>query len=204
MLYLSTQPSEDSPLGSSGCSIFKWQLTMRKRLTARPSSWIGWKRRPWSVGLFSRTRSLKDFPATCCTESAQKKTSDVSSASALNTFSYLSPAEGSPGSSGCSPGYPLTGSMRNGKVYQRVRRAPQCSEDVSTFWPSPQPEDGHGYTKVRGGKLGGSMSLLDAVRVWQGSPKIGPIDTCRFINPIFVEALLGLPQGWSVPRPYAP
>jgi hypothetical protein len=60
-------------------------------------------------------------------------------------------------------------------------------ETLAKKWPTPQASDGHKATGGHGGKLDSLRAAMLAQR--NGQP--------AYLNPLFVEALMGFPPGWT-------
>jgi len=101
---------------------------------------------------------------------------------------------------------PPSGSMRNGRLY--AHRMPARPTDASgcSLWPTPVAGDSKacgaaGYSTKSGRHTG--TTLTDAARIWAGrlDPEAtgpgSPNTSGLRLNPSFVEALMGLPVGWT-------
>lgn len=121
-------------------------------------------------------------------------------------------------STASSPTWPLSGSMRSGRVSARATSEPPISDDdffcsrgdPKIRWPTPTGSDAlnsrkHGY--IDGGNTG--TTLTDAMLGFygEGSPQAfrkgerGRVTKpTRVLNPAFCEALMGLPPQMDVAR----
>lgn len=101
------------------------------------------------------------------------------------------------GSTASSPTLPTAGVMLRGSICPAT--PPVFASDVggSSCWPSPTVSDHnasrrHGYTIT--GHTG--TTLTDAMLQWYGIAESRDPD--QVLNPDFTEALLGLPEGWTL------
>jgi hypothetical protein len=120
-------------------------------------------------------------------------------------------------SMGSSLDLPASGSMRSGCLHAHPMPGHRTAESGSSFWPTPVAGDAKscgaaGYSTESGRHAG--VTLTDAARMWAGPldpEQTGPgspnTSTLR-LNPLFVEALMGFPAGWtacaSLETPSAP
>lgn len=119
------------------------------------------------------------------------------------------------GSMKSCPTLPRSGSMRNGIVSERPTQTRPIDESVSSFWPTPtaaQYGSSQNGINGKGGEFerpsAGTLSLFSLAR--QGKLPRGPrdraetgTDSCdcaRSLSPLFVEALMGWPEGWTSTR----
>ena len=102
-----------------------------------------------------------------------------------------------------SPTLPTSGSMRNGVVSARPPLVPLTSVDVSGYgqlWPTPTAWDAKapGPSQVDRDTPGLSTAAVTHGHRGETTPMGGP--PTADLNPPFVEALMGLPDGWSDPE----
>ncbi len=104
--------------------------------------------------------------------------------------------------------WPAWGSMRNGACSERPTLERRTAESGSSFWPTPTVGDSAsaGGRNAPGSNAHPGTSLTDAIRAHAlPGPQDGttPPDgettssVIRVLNPRFVEALMGLPDGWT-------
>ena len=232
----SNSPSHDPEL---------W-LTLSGKPTARKSSWIGCRTRPWMTDLFGQIlphsmassgvakwiRSLGASPVRTFQSQERKQESMKGQDRDSTTTTSDSFTKYDPDSSlwrtyqACwitgqwelySENFPKWGSMRNGECSQRQEWVAPINGRESSSWPTPRKNDFKGHcteaTTRKDGKCRNDQ-LVNAVihtgplgQTKQTSggkssttPPISP-QQLRRLNPTFVEWLMGMPTGWSLPTP---
>ena len=92
--------------------------------------------------------------------------------------------------------WPLEGSMRNGRVYQRAPLVQHTCDDGCSLWPTPTASmDGRGFG-IPLHERSGRYRLSTVRRVQELVKSHG-----WRIHPSFTEALMGFPLGWSAIEP---
>lgn len=184
-----------SPADSQEPTYEPW-LVLSGTATRRPSSWPGWKRRPWIAhlsGTMSRPSTarrgvaawISSLPASTANRSRPQDSVEVSM-----TSDGSGPT--SPGSSltwdrdtcswrtspdlfgsvfhTSSPTLPTSGSMRNGVVSQRPPLEPVTDVNGSGYWPTTTTMDAYGLGGNPNTTGSHGTTLTDrAVRMW-GTP----------------------------------
>jgi hypothetical protein len=220
--FISAPATEDSSLPSEVLPA-PW-LTLSGTPTQRPLSWRGWQRRDW-IKLLSGTISrplmaglgadvwISSLPVSLVSPSRQRGsgwglTMTVGSGHKLSGSSMrFDPASCSwktcqalfeqdyPQSSMTLPN---SGSMRSGVCSLRPTLGQPIAERGCGLWPSPLARDskGQGFDNT---------NLPNAVRMWTDTDSHHAPTTSTgggsgmVLNPRFVEALMGLPNGWLTP-----
>jgi len=91
--------------------------------------------------------------------------------------------------------WPTQGLMRNGHVFRRVLWEPVINVIAGGLLPTPTANDGHNSSfppsqATRDG-LPGAMMRDNSI----------PIGEASYLNPSFVEEMMGFPVGWTESRP---
>lgn len=163
--------------------------TVSGKVTRKLSSWIGWKRRPWSqrlfgticepsqedafvdwwIGLLEASRASRTQSQERCGEQMMTETSSTPSASSLARWSRESSSWKM--SAGSLPGmglddsldaWPPSGSMRNGAVYRHPMSVPPIIASASSFWPTPAARDYKGAnSSIHCSEVGTGRKHLD-------------------------------------------
>lgn len=87
--------------------------------------------------------------------------------------------------------------MRSGVVYPLRRREPPKVGPASSFWPTPMAHEARlGYQRRDTGKKGSQKSLTTIVIDEAG----GRDAVSGQLSPVWEEALMGFPLGWTDPE----
>jgi hypothetical protein len=147
------------------------------------------------------TFSVLDIPASRSpsAETGLEPTTPVTSGLLYETpFAYYDPA-------GCSwrmsqgtldlgltpffPTLPASGSMRNGRLYQRARWVPHICGSGCSVWPTPRAVMAKVKCHITPGREShGNLEEEVAIRGQTGG----------YLNPRWIEWLMGFPQNWCV------
>ena len=192
MWLLPSCPSAPGSAGSNWPSVspgpnHEWWLTLSGKPTRRPSSWRGWKTRPWHRLLFGAETSQTWTPRCSAVSGWSPPASHVSRGAAQARAEGLTTSGGSgltslgsfatwdPDSSawktsraslfeaGWEPysgTWPRWGSMRSGACSRRPPLAPRTSGSGSTSWPTPDASAAQDGELVR-------RAALKAAKMWQ-------------------------------------
>jgi hypothetical protein len=209
--------SEDSSSASRPPSHPVFWVTSSGTPTPRPSSWRGWRTRPWSRLLFGAATSPTSTQLRSWVESISCRLDSPASPGALQESgrarttsagsgppSSGSSASASPATSSsrtfrdsiamdsvsCFPTLPRSGSMRSGRISQRPTWERRTCESGSSFWATPNARDHKGQDLAS--RQGGD-SLPAQVRRMAGATT----SELAVLSPRFVEALQGFPPGWT-------
>ena len=172
---LSALGTEDSslPCEPSGQPV-EWSVTASGKATQRPSSWRGWKTRPWSRLLFGAVTSPSFQPPHFSEWTSLPPASHASPGAALDKVEAPRTSDGygttshhffaewdreqsswrtsrpslfAEDWSSSSLTWPRSGSMRSGRCYARVMSEHPTSESASLFWPTMLAADSHGHAQ---------------------------------------------------------
>ena len=106
--------------------------------------------------------------------------------------------------------WPRSGSMRSGICFELPTSEHRTSVSGGSFWPTPTAGDSKsaGSRNLKGSKANAGVSLTDMIRFGNSNtPRYGSHpdaeqdqkSTPKVLNPRFVEHLMGIPPGYSVP-----
>ncbi len=197
MAYLCVRGRRGLIWGSSSFSASRIELfvTLNGKPTQRPSSWRGWKKRPWTSLLCGTTCTplqadrgvaewVSSLPASRVSRGAQPASASAPTTTAGSGHrSLASFAKWSHGSSFLrtsrglfeedfstfSDPWPSSGSMRNGTCFRRPRRVPRSVESGFSFWPAATSTDakasGSAGYSTESGRHSGT-TLTDAIQAW--------------------------------------
>jgi hypothetical protein len=111
-----------------------------------------------------------------------------------------------------SEAWPRSGTMRNGTVYQRPPLVPRISATGYGYLPTPDKSMGvmRGgitlmadaktcYRKLNGEKRPSGATIGSSLR-WCPEYIREALRTGGFVNPVWLEALMGFPENWSMPE----
>jgi AAA domain len=191
----------------------------------RPLSWPGWKKRPWierlsgtisrpSMALAGVEWWISSLRASHVShgrrqDEAKARTMSAGSGPTLleslarwdqDSSSWRTCDPSLPGaeSSTFSGTWPTSGSMRNGKCWRRPTSRPRTNVNASTSWPTPRASMSRMKCHLTASRLaagaGGKRNLEEMVALVEG-------DQDGYLNPMWVEWLMGLPMGWTDSMP---
>lgn len=88
--------------------------------------------------------------------------------------------------------FPRSGSMRSGIVFRRASLVRRIHDSGLFYWPTPRA------SSAMARSLPSRESLLGRGRVRNLEEQLGVIEgKCGFVNPEWVELLMGFPRGFS-------
>lgn len=100
--------------------------------------------------------------------------------------------------------WPRAGMMRNGQCFERATSVSRTEDPGYSLWPTPVVSDSRssarGTTKT--GVMHSGQAMLDVVRRFHqvrktpkpfGKPGPHPVA----LHPVFIERLMGFPEGWT-------
>lgn len=92
-------------------------------------------------------------------------------------------------SGGCSVTWPKTGSMRTGRCYRRAPWVHHIDVAACIWWPTARSTMAKVMVKIRPKRDGYGLNLEEVVAA-RG-------ETGGYLNPRWIEWLMGFPAGWS-------
>lgn len=165
--------------------------------TPRASSWRGWKTRRWSMRLFGTTSPRSMLDRGVASWIASLRDSHVSHGPlqggeeeplmnggsgprSLESSANVSPASSSSRTSldstdmafvRCFPTLPRSGSMRNGRVFERAMSERRIDESGFSCWPTATTMDANSSARhtTTAEAMHGGTTLTDAIRAWPTS-----------------------------------
>lgn len=188
-------PDTEGSLWASDSLIpdFELSVTSKGKPTARPCSWSGWKRKPWTRLLFGRIlepstadrgvawwilslRATRASPSPLPGSEEEPKTSDGSGQRSSEWSAKWDPGLSSwrtsegisvTGSGKSSRAWPTQGSMRNGECSRQPMSGLPTGESGSSFWATPSSRDWKGVS-ARSWRQGNPSpdTLPDHVEAW--------------------------------------
>lgn len=100
--------------------------------------------------------------------------------------------------------WPRSGTMRNGESFAHPMLALHTEESGSLLWPTPDASMSIGgpnthARKTKQGRFRASQHAPKTVvhGVKNGQRIFEPVDPGKYINPLWVESLMGFPIGWT-------
>ena len=225
-LYVPGLEGSTSASGERPAAGLELWVTLSGTATRRPSSWRGWSRRTWIRRLYGTTSSpstaartaaawITSQPATPASPSASRADARARATTAthgrrsLGSFARLDPGSSSWrtsqdtfawGLEPSSPTFPVSGSMRNGRLYRRDPLERSTAGRGSSFSrgevPTPSATS-YGSSQNEGRvphdrPTRGTPSLETAAKsgALPGHPR-------GSLNPEWVEQAMGFPIAWT-------